>query len=372
MNKKISTPVFVFPNIDRVDTSLKDLLSRFDSYGSAYSELIGNPDQKLNIVCGTSNKNNFNHLEYKSLNLHVKELTKFGLIRYLIYVSSLIRSGVINPRILIAGDPFRGLFICRSLRALKVTKSRIQVSLHGEISELGFGSSIKAKLSNLLFRILVKGVDSIRLVLEDQIRNSQTAFGILSERIVVAPVPISLDFIDLPNRSPNRTIGFVGRLHNERGVDLWIETIRALKAKNSDFSLRIIGDGPLRKHFKAEVEKIGVPCVFTGRLTQSELKKEWAAISVLLSAAPAESYGMAMREAVLQGCAVVSLENSGSRDVARQYPNSVNLFIDLVNGAQLIAEALSKEILIKEVERYRNEFVQTQKENINKLVKSWA
>ena len=107
-------------------------------------------------------------------------------------------------------------------------------------------------------------------------------------------------------------------------------------------------------------------------MTQSELKNEWAGISVLLSAAPAESYGMAMREAVLQGCAVVSLENSGSRDVARQYPNSVTLFTDLVSGAQLIAEALNKKISIKEVERYRIEFLNTQRENISKLVKSWA
>ena len=120
------------------------------------------------------------------------------------------------------------------------------------------------------------------------------------------------------------------------------------------------------------MRKIGVPYVFTGRLTQSELKNEWADISVLLSAAPAESYGMAMREAVLQGCVVVSLENSGSRDASRQYPDSVNLFKDVESGARLIAEALNKKISIKEVERYRNEFVQTQKENINKLVKSWA
>lgn len=372
MHKSLAMPVFVFPNIDRVDTSLNDLLSRFDSYGAAYSELTMSHNQKIAIVCGTSNESNFDHLNYRFLELHVREFKKLSLFGFLIYISSLIKKREVNPSILIAGDPFRGLFICRSLRALKVTKSRIQVSLHGEINSNGFGVSIKAKLGNLLFKILVRGIDSIRLVLQDQVKNTQNVFGIPSEKIVIAPVPISLDFIDLKVKKPNRTLGFVGRLHQERGVDLWIETIKNLKTRVNDFDLRIIGDGPLRKYFEEELEKIGVPYKFTGRLTQSELKNEWENISVLLSTAPAESYGMAMREAVMQGCAVVSYTNSGSKDVAKQYPDSVNLFTDVSGGSSLIIDAMNNQINTNKVERYRSEFMQLQKDNIDKLVKSWA
>lgn len=361
MHKNVAMPVFVFPVIDRLDTSLNDLLSRFDSYGAAYSELTMSHNQKIAIVCGTSNKSNFDHLDYRFLELHVKEFKKLRLLGFLIYISSLIKQGVINPKILVAGDPFRGLFVCRCLRVLKVTTSRIQVSLHGEISKLGFGSSIKAKFKNLLFQILVIGIDSIRLVLQDQVTNTQNVFGISSEKIVIAPVPISLDFIDLKVKDPNRTIGFVGRLHQERGVDLWIETIKNLKTKVDDFDLRIIGDGPLRKNFEEEVKKIGIPYEFTGRLTQTELKNEWKNIAVLLSTAPAESYGMAMREAVMQGCAVVSYTNSGSNDVAKQYPDSVNLFTDVSGGANLIIDSMNNQISIQKVERYRNEFMRLQK-----------
>ena len=372
MNKNKAKPTFVFPNIDRVDTSLNDLLSRFNSYGEAYSELNIEHNHKIAIVCGTSNMSNFDHLNYRFLDLHVKEIKKLGLIQFLIYISSLIQTKVINPSILIAGDPFRGLFVCRMLRLFKITSSKIQVSLHGEISSNGFGSSIGPKLRNLIFRRLVKGVDSLRLVLEDQVANTHNLFGISSEKIVVAPVPINLDFIDLVKRSVDKTIGFVGRLHQERGLDLWIETIEAVKNKNSDFNLIIIGDGPLRKDFEEGVRKIGVPYKFTGRLTQSELMNEWQNISVLLSTAPAESYGMAMREAVMQGCAVVSFKNSGSKDVAMQYPDSVNLFTEVSSGASLIIEAMNNQIDFTVVERYRNEFMHLQKDSINKLVKSWA
>ena len=372
MARIFNSPVFVIPDINRVDTSLNDLLSRFNSYGAAYSELTMNHNQKIAIVCGTSNKSNFDHLDYKFLKIHVKEIKKLSLLGFLIHISSLIRKKEVNPSILIAGDPFRGLLVCRLLRLLRITSSRIQVSLHGEINSKGFGLSIKAKLGNLLFKILVRGIDSIRLVLQDQVKNTQNVFGIPSEKIVIAPVPISLDFIDLKVKKPKRTLGFVGRLHQERGVDLWIETIKNLKTKIDDFDLRIIGDGPLRKYFEEEVKKIGVPCEFTGRLTQSELKNEWENISVLLSTAPAESYGMAIREAVMQGCAVVSYTNSGSKDVAKQYPDSVNLFTDVSGGATLIIDAMNNQINIQKVERYRNEFVQTQKENITKLVKRWA
>jgi len=372
MINKFQNPTMVIPDIDRIDTNLIDLLSRFNQYGIAYSAQAGKNDGKLNIVCGISDITKLRNLSFSNLEIYAVELNYFGFFKFINFFGALIKRKKISISMLIAGDPFRGLFVCRFIRYKSNTNYPLQAQFHGEIGITGFGNSFKNRIKNQLFKFLIKGVDSFRLVSNEQVTNATKVFKVSNPVIVVAPVPISLDFIDLPKRSPNRTIGFVGRLHNERGVNLWIETIRALKAKNSDFSLRIIGDGPLRKHFEEEVEKIGVPYGFTGRLTQSELKNEWAAISVLLSAAPAESYGMAMREAVLQGCAVVSLENSGSRDVARQYPNSVTLFTDLVSGAQLIAEALNKKISIKEVERYRIEFLNTQRENISKLVKSWA
>jgi len=372
MINKFQNPTMVIPDIDRIDTNLIDLLSRFNQYGIAYSAQAGKNDGKLNIVCGISDITKLRNLSFSNLEIYAVELNYFGFFKFINFFGALIKRKKISISMLIAGDPFRGLFVCRFIRYKSNTNYPLQAQFHGEIGIAGFGNSFKNRIKNQLFKFLIKGVDSFRLVSNEQVTNATKVFKVSNPVIVVAPVPISLDFIDLPKRSPNRTIGFVGRLHNERGVNLWIETIRALKAKNSDFSLRIIGDGPLRKHFEEEVEKIGVPYGFTGRLTQSELKNEWAAISVLLSAAPAESYGMAMREAVLQGCAVVSLENSGSRDVARQYPNSVTLFTDLVSGAQLIAEALNKKISIKEVERYRIEFLNTQRENISRLVKSWA
>ena len=69
MARIFNSPVFVIPDINRVDTSLNDLLSRFNSYGAAYSELTMNHNQKIAIVCGTSNKSNFDHLDYKFLKI---------------------------------------------------------------------------------------------------------------------------------------------------------------------------------------------------------------------------------------------------------------------------------------------------------------
>jgi len=372
MVNKFQNPTMVIPDINRIDTNLIDLLTRFNQYGIAYSAQPGKDKSKLNIVCGVSDITKLRNLSFSNLEIYAVELNRFGFFKFSKFFWSLIKNQKINVNMLIAGDPFRGLFVCWFIRYKSNTDYPLQAQFHGEIGSTGFGNSLKNRIKNKLFKFLIRGVDSFRLVSNEQVINARRVFKVPSAIIVVAPVPISLDFIDLPKRSPKRTIGFVGRFHNERGVDLWIETIKALKSNNSDFSLRIIGDGPLRKHFEEEVGKIGVPYGFTGRLTQSELKNEWADISVLLSAAPAESYGMAMREAVLQGCAVVSFENSGSRDVSRQYPDSVNLFKDVERGAQLIAEALNKKISIKEVERYRIEFLNIQRENISKLVKSWA
>ncbi len=365
-------PTMVIPNIDRVDTNLIDLLSRFNQYGIAFSSNLGEKNKKLNIVCGISDTNKLQNLYFSNLEIHSIQLNSFGIIKFISFFRSLVNSNSLGIGMLIAGDPFRGLFACKLIRIICKVDLPLQAQFHGEIGDFGFGSSLVNRVKNVIFKFLILGVDSFRLVSNDQIANATKVFKIPKPKIVVAPVPISLDFIDLKVKKPNRTLGFVGRLHQERGVDLWIETIKNLKTRVNVFDLRIIGDGPLRKYFEEELEKIGVPYKFTGRLTQSELKNEWENISVLLSTAPAESYGMAMREAVMQGCAVVSYTNSGSKDVAKQYPDSVNLFTDVSGGSSLIIDAMNNQINTNKVERYRSEFMQLQKDNIDKLVKSWA
>lgn len=372
MNNVFRNPTMVIPNIDRIDTNLIDLLSRFNKYGAVYTVNHGDSDCKLNIVCGSSDITKLLDLSFSNLEIHAVQLNSFGIIKFISFFKALIDNGKLNIGMLIAGDPFRGLFACKCIRFICKVNSPLQAQFHGEIGLDGFGSSFKNRIKNRIFKSLIKNVDSFRLVSNEQVANATIVFKVPKSKIVVAPVPINLDFIDLVKRSVDKTIGFVGRLHQERGLDLWIETIEAVKNKNSDFNLIIIGDGPLRKDFEEGVRKIGVPYKFTGRLTQSELMNEWQNISVLLSTAPAESYGMAMREAVMQGCAVVSFTNSGSKDVAMQYPDSVNLFTEVSSGASLIIEAMNNQIDFTVVERYRNEFMHLQKDSINKLVKSWA
>lgn len=361
----------VIPDIDRIDTNLNDLLSRFNQYAIAFSAQLKLNNGRLNVICGISDIERLYNLKFSNLEIYAVRVNRFGIIKFIRFFRSLINSKRLDIGVLIAGDPFRGLLVCKLIRLFCKVDAPLQVQFHGEIGVVGFGKSLPNRVRNGIFRFLIVGADSFRLVSDDQIVNATKVFKVPNPKIVVAPVPISLDFIDLDVKKPGKTIGFVGRLHKERGVDLWIEIIKAIKIKGFDIELKIIGDGPLRKYFVEEVRKIGVPYEFTGRLTQKELKNEWQNISVLLSTAPAESYGMAMREAVMQGCAVVSYTNSGSKDVAKQYPDSVKLFTDSDGGANLIIDSINSQIDVHEVERYRNEFTQLQKDNITKLVKSW-
>lgn len=372
MNSKLLMPTFVFPDLDRVDPLSIDLLSRLNRYGLWYSSLNSKNSKKIAVVAGTSDATKIKNLNFEHLDLRIIKLRRFKFFTFYKFLKKTVSSDSITPSILIAGDPFRGLLACRMLQIHKNISISTQVSLHGEIGLNGFGLSFKNRSRNFIFKILVKGVKSVRLVLEDQIPNTVSFFKVPREHIFVAPIPIILDFANFTDRKFNRTIGFVGRLHQDRGLDLWIETIKALKSSPTMFNLKIIGDGPLRDLFRNELQKLDVPYEFLGRLTQVELKKQWPEISVLLSTAPTESYGMAMREAVLQGCSVVSFDNSGGRDALMSFPDSVALFKDAKIGADLLSAALNRKNDFKKVELYRVNFTKIQKQNIVKLVSSWT
>jgi glycosyltransferase involved in cell wall biosynthesis len=143
------------------------------------------------------------------------------------------------------------------------------------------------------------------------------AWGVASSRVRVLPMGVPLDDV-LSARAktvpvPAR-ITVVGRVVEKKGFGVLIEALRTF-AGDRDWSLHIIGDGPL----KADLERqaTGLPISFLGQLSRSEVLREMGESEVFvvpsISAASGDQEGLpvVLLEAAAMGCAIVASDLPG-------------------------------------------------------------
>jgi glycosyltransferase involved in cell wall biosynthesis len=81
--------------------------------------------------------------------------------------------------------------------------------------------------------------------------------GISSDKVIIVPNGVDTTVFD-PNRHPPKrqfdgmTIGFVGNLYPRQGVDLLIEALRDLRQEGLNWSLVVVGYGPMRDEWEAK------------------------------------------------------------------------------------------------------------------------
>jgi glycosyltransferase involved in cell wall biosynthesis len=163
-------------------------------------------------------------------------------------------------------------------------------------------------------------------------------------------------------------VGFLGRLHKERSVDLWVKTAQEIFSVRNDVHFLIIGDGPERENFQSGLSNIPTSQVsFVGNLSNEESLELLSKSSLLLSTAPFESFGMAMVEAAKIGVPIVSKPTSGAFDLSEGY-DSIFLGNTSKELAKLTTAALDKRdsgvITV-------SQFLNSETESVGKIVNSW-
>ena len=90
-----------------------------------------------------------------------------------------------------------------------------------------------------------------------------------------------------------------------------------LNLNSKDFKVVVIGDGPSKDKFLLKLGSVISKnrLVYLGQLPESELRKVWKRIGLLVSMAPVESYGRVMRESLLAGVPVWATTSSGVKDL---------------------------------------------------------
>jgi glycosyltransferase involved in cell wall biosynthesis len=328
-NKTSYQPVLIHPKIGSISEDLTDLFNRLEHYGNSYRQTGGsNP---LLVYCAMRKKEftNFQFGIYKNLDVVRVCNSSNNFVYFSSKVFLKIALGRIKPSILIAGDLKSGLLVALFLKLLNFGRSKIQVSLHGLPS---IGRYSKSKRINAIYIKFLTccflAVDSVRVVSDSLAEYAQTKLKIKHSKIIISAVPILVPPKFIDKRTAKPVIGVVGRLHSERGIEDVIKILNPLVNANSDVRVLIVGEGELRDLLRSWVESSNFQkqVEIIGGIPLSQLQQYWSQIKILLSAAPSEGYGLAIREALISGAIVVARKSEGSQALYDKFKHGVFLY----------------------------------------------
>ena len=352
--------LFLLPNPTKATTSLEELISRHQMYVRKFIEMQTTAPTIPWVIIGDNLVDSLNP-SAPDLQLKFVGRLKFNLLRFPYKAIRIMKQSRFKPDLIVAGDSYFTAIFALIIQRLYAGDAQIQLSIHGEVGALTNGG-IKSKIKYLLTKVSFNHANILRFVSNPQMEGFSNRFSLRGKKLLVTPVPIHTQSVQ-SSVTVRDAIAFVGRIQQERGVSEWIDIAKSFPQEQ----LMVIGDGPLATRMKSELPK----AIFTGLLTNQEVQKKWVGIGALLSTAPYESYGLAMREALLQGVPVVSRENAGAVELAQRYPNLIKLYKHKTQAQQYLTEFLENPIDDKEFEIFKRDFFAQQEESLIRLAKVW-
>jgi len=244
-------------------------------------------------------------------NLIIKSLgtPTINFIKYSYFCAQEIKQNLNKTAFIVCGDPWISFLSAYFLRIFVQNKLKIQIQIHADISSPEWTNiSLKNYLKKFIHKFAVNNSDQIRVVsshLKDWLIHE---YKIESKKVIVSPVPLNLIKIK-KSKSRASYVAFFGRIEADRGVFDFVKMIQIIANQEKNLKVMVIGEGELKNYLNRELKKL-VPArnlIFTGHLNGTDLVTQLQKVKMLLSTAPSESYGMAVRECLVNGIPVLAI-----------------------------------------------------------------
>lgn len=359
---------------ERIATPIGELLSRLNLYADIFQKESHGQTLKV-LISEKDFRLIARHEIYSSISFIQVSYGKNNLVN-LMKIQRAVKGIDKFPGLWIPNDPFKSFGIAVLLKFIFFRKMKIQLQLHGIVPR-NLRDGLKPQITGLLLFISMLFSYSIRTVSQDELERFCKLKPLSNKKIFLAPVPVNIpEEVNAHNHiaSSKMKIVFLGRIHKERGISLLSEIIQSTVSSSSDVEFHIVGSGELlpelRQSLSQEI-KSGL-CTVHGDLRGAELSTVLLQMDTLINCALIESYGLAMREALMRGVSIFALENQASKALRMQYPAFVVLFHDAIEATAMIKERSAfREIASAEVLKIKDDFRDQNQKYISAVAQSW-
>jgi glycosyltransferase involved in cell wall biosynthesis len=351
----------------------KDVIARHETYAKELFRQGKTSRLDLKVFsAGSSVKYSANGKNKMVINI---SKPTFNSYMFAMKAHKFIKINNLKVKLLVASDPWESFWSAYFLNKFLNKRIPIQIQAHGDIADPRWRRiNLRNRIRFSFAKFSLPKASSIRAVTKYQAENLVNAFGIKREKIVVVPVPITVasKSIALKSQRP-KTIGLIGRIHQDRGIWEFIKLVRILNSSSKDLKVIVIGDGPSKDKFLMKLSSVFSKnrIIYLGQLPESELLKAWKKIGVLVSMAPVESYGRVMRESLIAGVPVWATSSAGVRDLMDNCKKGEVRLLDLSKSDASLDKDFNSLLKTKVSSDFSKRFIKENNTYATKLANSW-
>jgi len=155
----------------------------------------------------------------------------------------------------------------------------------------------------------------LMLPCSDFLRRELLAKGAPPDKMVVHHNSADPEVFQPGSKAP--LLVFAGRWTEKKGIDTLIAALSDCRKKLDGWVVRLIGEGPLKPAFVAELASAGIDAELPGWVPADEMPQHWAEASIACvpsrraESGDAEGLPLVCVEAMLSGCAVAATHHAG-------------------------------------------------------------